>query len=410
VASAGHRRAGLIGLLAADAVSDMGSKMTFIALPWLVLVATGSPTAMGVVAAAELLPFIVAGAVGAPLVDRYGPRRLLIATDLASTAVVAAIVAGARGGLTVLVPLVALLGGLRGIGQNAKAVVLRPVGEAAGADMLRVTSVYYGISRFNDLVFAPLGGVLIAVFGVTTTIAIDAASFAVSAAIVAVVVRGAHVDRPAPDARPEGSYLAALWDGVRYLWGRRLLMGLFAVSFVTNLGHQANIAVFVPLWVHDVLHSAAGLGVLGGAYALGALIGSAVYTAVAPKVSRYWVFTLGFIAAGAPRYLALAFSDDLTVAAVAFFVSGFAVSPVLTIIGALLYDRVPVDLQARVFGAATAIALAGTPIGVVLGGWAAATFGLTAAALLIGVSYVAATLSPLIWRGTWQDMDRQPVT
>lgn len=388
----------------------MGSKMTFIALPWLVLVATGSPAAMGVVAAAELLPFIVAGAVGAPLVDRYGPRRMLIATDLASTAAVAAIVAGARGGLTVLVPLVAVLGGLRGIGQNAKAVVLRPVGEAAGADMLRVTSVYYGISRFNDLVFAPLGGVLIAVFGVTATIAIDAASFAVSAAIVAVVVRGAHVARPAPDRPPEGSYLAALWDGVRYLRRHRLLMGLFAVSFVTNLGHQANIAVFVPLWVHDVLHSPAGLGVLGGAYALGALIGSAVYTAVAPKVSRYWVFTLGFIAAGTPRYLALAFSDDLTVVAVAFFVSGFAVSPVLTIIGALLYDRVPVDLQARVFGAATAIALAGTPIGVVLGGWAAASFGLAAAALLIGVTYVAATLSPLFWRGTWQDMDRQPVT
>ncbi|HET8684303.1 MAG TPA: MFS transporter [Micromonosporaceae bacterium] len=400
------RRAGLVGLLGAVTVSDMGSKMTFVALPWLVLVSTGSPAAMGVVAAAELLPFILALALGGPLVDRLRPRRTSIVTDVASTAVVALLALSYRGGLGVVVVLVAALGALRGMGQNSKTVLLRPATVEAGADLLRMTSVYYGASRFSDLVFAPLGGVLIALVGIRTTIVLDAVSFALAAVIVAAMVRpGLGDPSPAEPGPAGGSYLAALRDGVRHLWRDRLLTGIFAMIFVTNMCHQANVAVLVPLWVRDVLHSPAGLGLLIGAYALGTLVGSAVFTAVAPKVSRYLVFTLGFLGAGAPRFLAVAFGEDLTVAMVAFFVSGFAVSPVLSIVGALLYERVPHALQARVFGAATAVTFAGMPLGVLVGGWVAAGFGLTAAALVVGSVYVTATLAPVLGYRTWRQMD-----
>lgn len=394
------RRAGLTGLLGAVAVSDFGSKMTFVALPWLVLISTGDPTAMGVVAAAELLPFILAQALGAPLVDRLGPRRTSIMTDVASMAVVALLALTYRGGIALLAVLVAVLGALCGVSQNSKTVLLRPVTEEAGADLLRVTSVYFGISRFGDLVFAPLGGVLVALAGARTTIMLDAVSFGVAALIVAARVRPRLESRPS-----EGSYLAALRDGVRHLWRDRLLTGIFAMIFVTNMCHQANVAVFVPLWVRDVLHSPAGLGLLVGAYALGTLVGSAIFTVVAPKVSRYLVFTFGFLVAGAPRFLAVAFGESLTVAMVAFFVSGFAVSPVLSIVGALLYERVPHALQARVFGAATAVTFAGMPLGVLVGGWVAAGFGLTAAALVVGSVYVTATLAPVLGHRTWRQMD-----
>ncbi|HET8661154.1 MAG TPA: MFS transporter [Micromonosporaceae bacterium] len=400
------RRAGLAGLLGAVAVSDMGSKMTFVALPWLVLVSTGSPAAMGVVAAAELLPFILALALGGPLVDRLRPRRTSIVTDAASTAVVALLALSYRGGLGVVVVLVAALGALRGMGQNSKTVLLRPATVEAGADLLRMTSVYYGVSRFSDLVFAPLGGVLIALVGIRTTIMLDAVSFALAAVIVAAMVRpGLGDPSPAGPGSSGGSYLAALGDGLRHLWRDRLLTGVFAMTFVTNMCHQANVAVFVPLWVHDVLHSPAGLGLLTGAYALGTLLGSAVFTAVAPRVSRYLVLTLGFLVGGAPRFLAVAFGDGLTAAVVAFFICGVAVSPVLSIVGALLYERVPSPLQARVFGAAAAVSTAGMPLGVVLGGWVAAGLGLTAAALVVGAVYVAATLAPVLGRRTWRQMD-----
>ncbi len=59
--TAGHstwRNRGLIGLLVSQGISSLGSQMTFLALPWFVLATTGSPTRMGLVLAAEILPVI----------------------------------------------------------------------------------------------------------------------------------------------------------------------------------------------------------------------------------------------------------------------------------------------------------------------------------------------------------------
>jgi hypothetical protein len=54
-----RRRPGpLAALLAAGVVSTTGSQMTLLALPWFVLVTTGSPARMGVVVAADLLPMV----------------------------------------------------------------------------------------------------------------------------------------------------------------------------------------------------------------------------------------------------------------------------------------------------------------------------------------------------------------
>jgi len=68
-------RRGFVALLAAEAISIFGSRMTFVAVPWLVLVTTGSATRTGVVAFAEMLPYVLVSAAGGPWVDRFGPAR-----------------------------------------------------------------------------------------------------------------------------------------------------------------------------------------------------------------------------------------------------------------------------------------------------------------------------------------------
>jgi len=80
------RRAGFVGLMVAEAISLFGSRMAFLALPWLVLVTTGSATLTGVVTFAEMLPYVLVNAVGGPLVDRLGARRASISMDAASVA------------------------------------------------------------------------------------------------------------------------------------------------------------------------------------------------------------------------------------------------------------------------------------------------------------------------------------
>jgi len=73
-------RGGFVALIVADIVSALGSRISLVAIPWLVLTTTGSPTDMGLVSAAEMIPYLLSSMLLTPLADRLGagigrPRR-----------------------------------------------------------------------------------------------------------------------------------------------------------------------------------------------------------------------------------------------------------------------------------------------------------------------------------------------
>src|SRR5918997_6861708 len=92
------RRRGVAPLLAAEVVSSLGSQMTYLALPWFVLVTTGSAARMGIVLAGQLLPTALFGIPSGALVARLGARRTMIVGD------------GARAPLMVSIPILHELG------------------------------------------------------------------------------------------------------------------------------------------------------------------------------------------------------------------------------------------------------------------------------------------------------------
>ncbi len=77
------RNRGLLALLVAEVVSRIGSQMTFVALPWFVLVTTGSPAKMGIVLACQLAPVALLGVPKGTIVSRYGARLTMLGADLA---------------------------------------------------------------------------------------------------------------------------------------------------------------------------------------------------------------------------------------------------------------------------------------------------------------------------------------
>ena len=79
----------LPALLTAEAVSSTGSAMTFVALPWFVLVTTGSPTKMSVVLAAEILPMALLGIPSGSVVARLGARTSMLVSDIVRAPLVA---------------------------------------------------------------------------------------------------------------------------------------------------------------------------------------------------------------------------------------------------------------------------------------------------------------------------------
>src|ERR671921_16482 len=85
------RRTPILALLGANAVSETGNVLAFVAIPWFVLQTTGSAARTGLTGAAFLLAAVVAGVVGGPGVDRAGFKRTSIVADLSGAVTVALI-------------------------------------------------------------------------------------------------------------------------------------------------------------------------------------------------------------------------------------------------------------------------------------------------------------------------------
>jgi predicted MFS family arabinose efflux permease len=401
----GGMRHGLAGLLAAEGVSLLGSRMSMLALPWFALVTTGSPAKTGLVAFAEMVPYVLACAAGGPALDRVGARRASILADAASAlAVVSIPLLHATGSLHfgVLVGLVGAAGLLRGFGDTAKRVIFPQAVAAAGVSVTRATSVQDGLFRLSGLLGAPLAGVLIAAFGAPNVLLLDAATFALAAVVVATTVPRVEASTAA-----EEPYLRSLRAGLAFIMKAPLVRGVVLMLLATNLFDAAHSSVLAPVWARDVAGTAVALGVLSAAFGLGAVLGNVVFTVVAPRVPRFAAYAVGFLIGGAPRFFAPAVTDQLWPVYVVTFVAGFSIAGVNPILGALQYELVPEALRSRVLGLTTAVAWAGIPLGGLLGGWTVQLLGLRPSWLVFGGLYLLVTLIPFV-RPAWREMDRPP--
>jgi MFS family permease len=390
-------------LLAAEGISMLGSRITFVALPWLVLTSTDSALLAGVAGFAEMLPYILSGLIGGPIVDRVGPRPTAVVADTASILAVAGIPLFAYyqdASLSVLLLLIALAGALRGFGDAAKRALLPRTIAAAGVSTERGTTLYDGVARAATLVGLPLAGLLIAAHGPETVLLYDAATFGVAAMLIGALVRVG-----APDDACEQGYATALRNGFRYVRDDRLILGVMSLLFVTNMFDQAYATVFVPVWVRDGPHGPAALGVVGTAFGLGAVAGNILFTVLSPRLPRRRTFAICFFLGGPGQLLALAFTDRVWVVLTVAAISGALMSTVNPILLAAVYRRIPVHMHGRVISVLISVSWAGIPLGGVLGGWATDVLGLRTAALLAAIGYLAVTAATFVFP-VWQALDR----
>jgi MFS family permease len=368
----------LMALIAADNVSRVGNTITAVAIPWLVLTPTGSAALTGLAVFANALPVVISLLFGGVIADRYSYRRVSIVGDLASGATVAMIplldhtVGLAFWQLLVLV----FLGTLLDIpAEVARTSAIPELAAQAGLRLERATALSESVLTVVSLVAPALAGVLIAVFGASNVLIIDALTFALAAAMVARFLP----DRPQSAQHTDESqgYVADFRRGLRFIRHERLLFPLVIFFAAMNLAIGPIESVFVPVYANEVFGSSVALGLMAAANGGGALAGTLVFGAIGHRLSRRAVFFVGFAVVPATlAALALEPALPLTLAVLAGFGLGLGLANVLEY--TIYFERIPEGMRARVLGLAGAIGWGSVPLGRLAGGLLVESFGLTA--------------------------------
>ena len=365
-------------LWAGQTVSQIGDAAFVVALGWRAFTLTGKASSLGIVLMVESIGLVATLLIGGVLADRYSRKLLLISSDGARATVIAVLAAiDASGHLSfgVLIVFVALHGLGSGLFQPAFGGIVPLLVEEPH---LGSANALVGISRQAAIVVGPaLAGVIYGLAGSSAIFAVDAASFVVSAAVLAFARPRVYEPPPAEGIRRE------LTSGFRYvvkvpwLW---ITIGTF--SLVLLVGYAA-LQVLLPKLVEDEWNGGVGsYGLLFTLQGVGMVIGSVVLGQTSPARRRGTLIYTLFVVNSAFGVL-LGLSPWYVGAAVLQIGRGFCVGFAITLWDTMLMQRVPSQMLARVISMDWFGSLGLLPAG--LGIWALLS-GLAAPGTLIAVS------------------------
>jgi MFS family permease len=381
------RNRSLAAIVVAETVSLTGSSMTYVALPWFVLVTTGSTAKMGWVLAAELLPTAALGILAGSAVGRLGAKLTMNISD------------GARAPLMAVIPILfwtghlsfaAVLGAtfLVGCFQAPYFTAARLVlPEVVGDDETLVaqgSAFVQGATQITQLAGPVLGGVLIALIGAPQVLLIDGATYLFSLAVILVLV--ARSKRVPVDESSRG-----IFAGLRYVVRDRILGPSLYAAAGMNMVVQGLIITLPVLVVRRYDHDAKIFGFLLGGFGVGALVGSVVAAHVVKKIPLLRLAALSIVGMAAPLWLLLVTMPWYGVLFVLGAFGFFAPLVNAPMIG-ILTTRPPESLRPKVMSAVMTLASIAGPIGFVAAGQALKYVGLPTMFAIVAAGFTVGAL------------------
>lgn len=385
---------GLKALYASTAVSSLGDGIFVAAVPLATAALTRDPTAVAVVSASEMVPWLVVTPVAGALVDRWRHRVTMIVADLA------------RGGLLALltvlvftgaasVPVLAAVACVVMIGtiffDTASQAVIADLAHRDPATLNRANGVMSSTSRTGDLVGPPVGSAVFALLS-WVPFALNGLSFVVSAAFVACLPRTTKgQQKDGEEQLPLGKAIA---EGARWLARHRQLRTLCLAIAVANLAYSAALSTFVLYAQEDLGVSTAGYGLLLSAGAVGGIAGGFVAAPILGRLGDLKSLTAGILAQ-ALAWAAIAMTNTPVVAGVAMALASLGTAITTVVVVGARQRLTPPEMLGRVTATFRTLGVGALPAGAAAGGVLASAWGLKAP-LIAAAALVLALLIPVL--------------
>jgi MFS family permease len=239
------------------------------------------------------------------------------------------------------------------------------------------------VSATVELLGPIIAGVLVAVLGTTTVLYIDAATFLVSALIIARLL-------PAMPSllQAGGRYLDEVREGIAFLRSNQLLVTILMAALVLNFFAAPFGGVFLPVFASDQDWGARSLGFLFSGFGAGMILGSVMFGAIGVRFKRRTWLLAALIYLGVMMAL-LSVASILPVAVGLTVLSGIALGIINPVVGTVFLEQVPAELRGRVLGAMGALSMCASPLGMLVAGPTVQAIGVTAAFVIVGSVFVA---------------------
>jgi MFS family permease len=374
-------------LFLGQAVSVFGDRMVAVALAFAVLEVGGSASDVGLVLASSTLSLAACVLIGGVIADRISRRAVMVGADLvrvASQAAIAALLIADAAEVWSIALLAAVTGAATGFFSPASTGLLPAIvlpDELQPANALRATA------RSTGEILGPLiAGVLVAAAGPGWAFAVDAGTFAVSAALLAWLHLPAHV------AREAASFVDDLREGWQAFRSRTWVWTFVAYFAIGNMLWGAWSALG-PVVAERDLGGAAAWGTVLAAIGVGALAGSLLATRARPRRPLVLVALMEGLF-GLPLAI-LAAAAPVPLLACAAFLSGVGLMLGMSVWESTLQRHIPADSLSRVSSYDWFGSMAFYPLGLAIWGPVAAAIGIATSLWVAFGLFATAVLSLL---------------
>ncbi|MGY3064013.1 MFS family permease [Streptomyces sp. TE3672] len=245
-------------------VTYFGSFMAMIALPLQIKELTGSPLAVGVMGAVELVPLVVFGLYGGALADAADRRKVILATEAGLGLLAVVLLVNSAMPAPMLWPLYVVAAGVSALAGLQRPALDSLMARIVPHEQLTAAAALNSLRwQFGAITGPAVAGVTVAYAGHATAYAVTVVTFAVS---VLLCLRLA----PAPPARDNTKpSLRGIVEGAKYAWSRPVLLGTYAVDMAAMFFAFPN-AIFP--FLADDLHADWSLGLMYAADSVGSLV------------------------------------------------------------------------------------------------------------------------------------------
>jgi MFS family permease len=251
-------------LWAAGLVSYFGSMITYVAVPFQVKELTNSYVAVAISGLVEILPLVIFGLYGGVLADALDRKKLIWVTEAMSLIFTGALLVNSlldSPSLILIYIVSGLFAATSGLRQPAMQAALPRL---VDHEDMPAAAALMSLRWQTGVIIGPaLGGILISTYSVAVGYAADIGTFIISLALIAMM------RKIPPSKEAEKPSLTGLIDGIKYAFGRKDLLGTYAIDLAAMF--FAMPTALIPFWA-DQLKAPWALGLLYASMTVGSII------------------------------------------------------------------------------------------------------------------------------------------